>query len=311
MEKNQLPLVSIITPSFNAMPYIVDTIKSVQSQDYPLIEHIVMDGGSTDGTVEYLKGQKNILWISEPDSGQSHALNKGFKLAKGDIIGWLNADDLYYPNAVSLAVNFFQQHVDIDLVYSDVEVINEIGNLLGISKSKSFDLDDLIKSNFIKQPTVFMRRKIIEKLCGVDEDLHYVMDHEFWIRIALSGFKMEYFPNVIIAKFRKCPGTKSFDFGSNFQCEHLKILERIKNSDKFSQVNHLNFSELLRKLKSRYYFSEFINFYLNKKYFKSFRLLTKSIKESPSILIKKDFWLQIFMAFIGKKIDWKRKFNRV
>src|SRR5512137_1476425 len=123
-QEKEYPLVSVVTPSYNAMPYIKDTIESINNQDYPAIEHIIMDGNSTDGTQELLRQYPNLIWVSEPDRGQSHALNKAFKLVHGDIIGWLNADDTYQPGAIATAVKNLSENPEYDLVYSDLQIID-------------------------------------------------------------------------------------------------------------------------------------------------------------------------------------------
>jgi glycosyltransferase involved in cell wall biosynthesis len=229
------PLVSIITPSFRSFRFIAETIESVEQQDYPCIEHIIIDGNSDDGTVDILKKYPRLIWISEPDKGQSHALNKGFKMAKGEIVGWLNADDVYSPGAVSVATRFLLENEDVDLVYSDQQIVDENNKLLAFSGSKPFDLTTLFTENFIRQPTVFMRRNVIEQMGGVDENLHYCMDRELWLRVG-SSFRMQYLPNTVSANFRLCAGTKTFEHEPSFHAEWLKVLERSLTEPRCTRV---------------------------------------------------------------------------
>jgi glycosyltransferase involved in cell wall biosynthesis len=177
------PLVSIITPSYNQADYIEQTILSVQSQDYPHIEHIVVDGGSTDGTVEILKKYPHLKWTSEKDKGQSDAINKGFKRAQGEIIGWLNSDDLYEAGAISRSANYFHDHPEVDLVYTDFHYIDDKGKHLFTEKVSQFDYQrQLNELNLIPQPTAFFRKSVFD--AGyLNESYHYAMDYEFWLRI--------------------------------------------------------------------------------------------------------------------------------
>jgi glycosyltransferase involved in cell wall biosynthesis len=217
------PLVSIVTPSYQAVQYITETIECVINQDYPNLEHIVVDGNSEDGTIEILQGYDHLKWISEPDAGQSQALNKGFKMAKGEIIGWLNADDTYNPGAISCSVNYLIQHPDIDSVYSDLCVVDEHGAPITIFKSKPFSLERMLFRNLIGQSTVFIRKQVIDEIGGVDESLHYCMDREFWFRIG-SKYKFKYLPDIVSANFRKHSSTKTYKKPHCFHTEWERVL---------------------------------------------------------------------------------------
>lgn len=187
------PLVSIITPSFNQGRFIEDTILSVKNQDYSDIEHIIMDGGSTDNTIEIIKkyeGTYNMQWISEPDEGQSDAINKGFKMAKGELIAWINSDDGYFDvSAISSVVKFFDKYDDADVIYGDVVRINENNLILFIIKNRKFNYNYLKKTCSIWQPGAFFRRKIIDNF-ELDTSLDIAMDYDFWLRIGKKhGFQ--------------------------------------------------------------------------------------------------------------------------
>ncbi len=184
MEK---PLVSIVTPSFNQGKFIEETIKSVLSQDYPHLEYIVIDGSSTDGTVEILKKYEDRMqWKSEPDLGQADAVNKGFLRAKGEILGWLNSDDTYTPGAVSTVVEHFLRNPEIIMVYGNAHFIDEDGNVTGNYPSERFRLKQLAERCFLSQPTVFIKREVFGKIGLLDIKLRTCMDYEYWIRVGQS-----------------------------------------------------------------------------------------------------------------------------
>ena len=187
----RLPLVSIITPSFNQGRFIRATIDSVLGQDYPHIEYVVMDGGSTDNTVSILKEYGHRLrWVSEKDKGQTDAINKGLRVTSGTIVGYLNSDDLYLPHAIRRAVDTFLENPDVDFVYGDFHAIDENGRLINKIKTIPFDRDILLyDANFICQPASFYRRRLIDEIGYFDENLHYLMDYEFFLRAAKRRVK--------------------------------------------------------------------------------------------------------------------------
>lgn len=181
-------LVSIIIPSFNQGNFLEETILSILNQDYPYIELIVIDGGSTDNSIEVIKKyEQNIsYWVSEPDQGQADAINKGWLKATGDILGWLNSDDLLCSDAVSLAVDYFIQHPDVGFVYGDIYHIDEENNKLGVSNIGKFNLREMIrKAGYIPQQGNFLRRCVLDKAGLLDTNLHFQIDLDYWIRAGL------------------------------------------------------------------------------------------------------------------------------
>jgi glycosyltransferase involved in cell wall biosynthesis len=178
------PLVSVVTPSLNQARYIREAIESVCAQTYPSVEHVVVDGGSIDGTLEVLNEYAGLRWLSQSDRGQSHALNKGFALARGTIFGWLNADDAYEPAAVAEAVATLRES-GVGLVYADVTRVNDDHvNPRRIRSRPHWNLWwELNLGCGIFSPSVFFTREAFEAVGGIDESLHFTMDYDLWLRI--------------------------------------------------------------------------------------------------------------------------------
>lgn len=184
------PKVTVVTPSLNQQRYLERTILSVLEQDYDNLEYIVVDGGSTDGSVEILERYgARLRWISERDSGQSEAINKGWRMASGEVLAYLNSDDVYKPGAVSCAVRHLSEDPDLLMVYSDVDVIDEDDGLIRVLAGEEWDLQRLVSDPeyFIPQQGVFFRAHLLERIGFLDESLHFKMDRELYIRVGLQG----------------------------------------------------------------------------------------------------------------------------
>ena len=179
------PLVTIVTPTYNMGHFLRETIESVLSQDYPHIQYIVMDAGSKDDTVEILKSYGSRLeWVSEPDEGQSDAVNKGFLRARGEIFTFLNADDIYYPGAVRAGVDAFARRPDAGVVYGNAWYTHEDGSTFKRCPVLPYDYDLLGHLCYICQPASFLRSKVWAEMGGLNKSLHLTLDYDLWLRIA-------------------------------------------------------------------------------------------------------------------------------
>lgn len=184
-------LVSVLTPSYNQARWLPDTLRSVASQTHPHVEHIVMDGGSTDGSVEILRAHEGgrMRWTSEPDDGQADAVNKAFAASAGEVIGWLNSDDTYYDTrVVADVVAFFDARPDVDVVYGHTAQITADGRIAEILWKPRFSHERLKVFNFVGQPAAFVRRRALSEPM-LDASFHFAMDYELWLRLAeKTGF---------------------------------------------------------------------------------------------------------------------------
>jgi hypothetical protein len=183
---SELPRVSLVTPSYNAEPYLRAAIDSVLGQDYPNIEFLVMDGGSTDGTVELLREYEDRLsWVSEKDAGQADAIARGFEKTTGSILGWLNADDVLKPGAIRTVVDTFLAHPEVALVYGNADFIDAKGQIIGpCTVVEPHSLNRLLHyGDYIIQPAAFFSRESYQSVGGLDKSLNWAMDWDLWIRL--------------------------------------------------------------------------------------------------------------------------------
>jgi len=189
--------ISIVTPSFNQGVFIEQTIRSVQEQDHDAVEHIVVDGGSTDGTVDVLRRYPHLRWVSEKDKGQSDALNKGFRMATGEIVAWLNSDDWYEPNVLGDVGRYFAAHPECMILYGDITFVDKQGKRLYAIAGGTLSYERLIECpDSVRQPSTFWRKSLLEEHGGIDQNLHLVMDFDFFLRIG-RGRRFHYLPRNI------------------------------------------------------------------------------------------------------------------
>jgi len=200
---SDLPRISVVTPSYNTGRYIDATIRSILGQDFAEVDYLVMDGGSTDNTLDVLKSFGSaIRWESQSDSGQADAIHGGFERTTGDVLTWLNADDTFAPGALRTVAAFFAANPDIALVYGDAQYIDGNGSVIGpCAHIEPFNVNRLrCYSDFIVQPAAFFRRSAYEAVGGLDKSLHYGMDYDLWLKFA-GKFKVAYLPT-LLANYR-------------------------------------------------------------------------------------------------------------
>ncbi|MGO4222716.1 glycosyltransferase family 2 protein [Lysobacter sp. TAF61] len=187
--------ISVVTPSYNQGQFIGRTLESVAGQQGVEVEHVVFDGGSTDSTTSVLAGfGRGVRWTSEPDGGQTHAVNKGLVASDGEIIGWLNSDDVYYPGALARVHAYFAANPDVDVVYGMADHIDIDDVAFESYPTEDWSPERLIQTCFICQPALFMRRRVVATHGLLDESLNYCMDYEYWLRLARAGVRFGYLP---------------------------------------------------------------------------------------------------------------------
>ena len=249
-----LPLVTIVTPSYNQGHYIEDTILSVLNQDYPNVEYIVVDGGSTDNTIDILrKYDHQLIWFSEPDHGQSHAINKGFKLARGEILAWINSDDKYEQGAISNSVHCLLRHPEIAMTYGRINVISSDGKLIETTPApRPFDLWAIMYMGYgIDQASTFFRKSALEDVGYVNEKLHWTMDWDLWIRIG-SRYNVGTI-DAVIASIRMYYGTKTSTGGLKRIAEIVSVVRTASISSLLFSICRASFGMIHMNLKFRHY----------------------------------------------------------
>lgn len=239
-------LVSIVTPSFNQARFLEATMRSVLDQQGVEIEYIVVDGGSTDGSREIIEKYADRLawWVSEKDRGQTDAINKGFARAKGDILAWLNSDDVYHPGAVKAAADYLAGRTDIGLVYGDADFIDEAGRKIGQFPAAQTDYQKLCSGYVhIPQQAAFFRADLWRRVGPLDPSFFFAMDYDLWVRLARIS-KLQYLPGENWASFRLHGGGKTIHADDRCWPEMLRVHRR----DGGSYLSVFYSKYLLRKL---------------------------------------------------------------
>jgi len=238
-----IPKISITTPTYNQANFLEDTILSVLEQEYPKIEYIIMDGGSNDGSIEIIKKYADRLayWESKPDKGQSHAINKGWQRASGDIIAWLNSDDIYLPGALQYVARAFMDHPQAVVFIGACELTD--GKRFPIGKRiapVAIDGEQILKGEDIPaQPSVFLKRQVLDEIGYLSEDLFYVMDWEYWLRIGLRyGKERVVLINEVLSAFNIWQGGKTQSGEGKDLAERRKIFTNFYKNESHEKYIH-------------------------------------------------------------------------
>jgi glycosyltransferase involved in cell wall biosynthesis len=215
--------ISVVVPSYNQAEYLDEALNSLLSQDYPDVEVIVMDGGSTDGSVETIRkyAEKLAYWRSAPDGGQAQAIHEGFQLCTGSIIGWLNSDDRLFPGALTQIAAAFCRDPSCQWVYGDTEVIDVCSKRVEVRRTIPVDLFDLVNlSYYLPQESSYFRRSLYFQSPGINASLHYAMDYDLWLKFARIVEPQHV--DAIVGAFRYRPGQKSGDAAA-YRAEEIRV----------------------------------------------------------------------------------------
>lgn len=303
-----LPKVSIITPTYNQADFIEETIQSVINQSYPNIEYIIIDGGSTDNTIDVIKKyEKHIhYWVSEPDEGQSDAINKGLKIATGDIVNWLNSDDYLYPDAIKIVVDEFNK--GHNCITGLCNIIDQNGNSLFTNLGSFVDYSsysNTLKYLIIEQPSTYFSKEAVEKMGELNKDLHFIMDKEWWLKYLIE-YKTERISSInqYISYFRFQPQSKTTSQSNRFIIDMATLLYSLC---KFKSFN--TYADVIEKKYDVNKDYKFSNQYANElsKDFLIDMLQGFFLKFYSNVFNKKDFeasrYLKSKFIFDTKKMD--------
>ncbi len=285
--------VSVITPSYQQAAFLARTIQSVLGQNYPDLEYLVVDGGSTDSSraiIEKYAGQL-AWWVSEPDGGQAEAINKGFRRATGEIVAWLNSDDMYAPGAIQAAVDYFTAHPEIGLVYGDALSFDETGHPLNDLTFAPWGLADLAAFNIICQPAVFMRRDVLAQTGLLDDSYHMLLDHHLWLRIAQET-KIAYVP-ALWAFARHHAAAKNVAQAPKFGEEAFKLLAWMRTQPRLAAIVSQNERRVLamaHRFNARYLLDGGMAW-------ASLRAYARSFGQNPAICLQE--WHRVIFALLS------------
>jgi len=278
------PRISVVTPSFNQAPFLERTIVSVLEQDYPDLEYMVLDAGSTDGSPAIIERYADRLahWAVEPDRGQSDAITKAWERSTGSILAWLNSDDVYYPGALDKAARCFADNPRAMMVCGRIAIIDEEDRRLGVKKPPVITAEGLLPWGRVPgQPAVFLRREVFETLGGPRLDLHYVMDWEYWLRIALrfGDTAHAHIPEVL-AGSREWGSTKTLTASGKDAAEARRVLEEL--------FDRPDLPDRLRGMKklamARTWWRQSKNAYKAHAYRPAWQSLMKVLREAPTAI---------------------------
>jgi glycosyltransferase involved in cell wall biosynthesis len=285
--------ISVVTPSFNQGLYLEETIRSILLQGYSNIEYLIIDGGSKDETLEIIKKYQPFIsyWVSEPDSGQGQAINKGFAKSSGDIFYWLNSDDVLAPNTFTKIINKFHESPNIDVVYGDFYYIDENSELMSKFPTLDFSVNLLLERNIIGQPTAFFRKKSWTKFGHVNESWKFILDYELWVRWALQGAQFNYQPKTF-AYYRIHETSKTTTLTRVAQNEVIQCYENLLENQKLSCQQMTIFSKVVHNFCNTNYAN--LDLY---QFWKTFYYYVFKLNKIPNYPVLRN----AFLALLGPK----------
>lgn len=287
------PSVTIVTPSYNQAPFLEQTILSVLEQDYPNLEYFVVDGASTDSSLDIIHKYADRItwWVSEQDNGQAEAINKGLKRASGEVVAWLNSDDYYLPETIQRAVHALQENPTAAFVFGDVQVVNEENEVINILRYGDWGLKELMSFHIIGQPAVFMRRAALQSAGLLDTSYHYLLDHQLWLRLAIKS-NIKHIPQ-LWAGAHYHAGSKNMAQATNFGSEAQRMVHWMETTPAMIR----QFSENARRIRAG---AERLNaFYLfdARDYRASLRAYMRSLFLHPAAAAQD--WYRVFYAALA------------
>lgn len=295
------PLVSIITPSFNQAEFLEETIRSILLQGYPNLEYIIMDGGSTDGSVKIIEKYSPWLtyWVSQKDDGQSSAINSGFQKANGQYVAWLNSDDVFMPGAIQRVVEALHHHPNVGMAFGQTDVIDEQSQRIGAFEPVDYRFDDLLCMKIIlPQQVAFFRKSIFETLGYLRSDLDYAMDVEFFIRI---GALYDILPvRETLGQFRLSTSNKGVVAKSNWCPEFIKIIDDFfVSQEMFQKYGHLRPAAY----GGAYYRGAHIYLEIGQ-YTRALSWLIQAAKYHGMYYLKPGWWKACLLSLLGRPGAW-------
>lgn len=299
---NSWPKISIITPTFNQGQFIEQTILSVINQNYPNLEYIIIDGGSTDNTLDIIKKYEKYIyyWVSEPDNGQSDAINKGLKIATGEVVNWLNSDDYYEPGVLFVIADYFKRNTKINVLSGKSKLFKYEDLLVGYSNGsdKYKNINKTIGWARIDQPETFFRKSVLDKIGYIDSELSYIMDRDLWIKYLLNfGQNNVLKVGAIFVNFRLHDNSKTVLQQKKFQIEHnswfynfATITKNYKQSLFIEQNYNINKNYYIKNLPdvNQEKAFEILNYYILYKAAESY--FNKNMQLTKVALSQINFW---------------------